>query len=380
MFPAAALFLLLVPPASAAEVGPSAVWEPLMGVSGEFRDECQVKAAPDAGACLLSFMEKAGASAQARAFSASLGGEGWVRRFAEEGRVDAAFVHYPFRANANEGLLLVNGRPESVDVSSSAWLGPLARDPRLAAVRAAHPDAALWGDDPGRPLVAPRPGGGQRFLFDFPVRTCHACAELATARVAYDFDGDGNFLIARLLTVSGPPVFAVEGTVERGKTFEAPIDSTRTFRLNPFSEGWVIEVRDGSGNDDCMPVTPPYHGVNAREIFGWHFRDADDTGPNEAGAKRVDAPGFVREFRCVTTPAEYDEAYRSLKAVLWSEPRSWKETDAAVQAHERVAASAQRGRLLIRRLELGNLGKGLRPWIESMSFRFELRPHGAGAR
>lgn len=365
---------------SAAEIGPDSVWGPLMGVSAQFRAECKMKPVPDVRACLLGFMERAGAKPPALELSRRLDGEGWAREFRELGRVDAVFVRYPFRANANEGVLLVNGTPELVDVSSAAALKPLEDDARLAALRRGHPDASLWASDPGAPDAEERPGGGRRFVFSFPVRDCHACADLAETRVAYDFNADGRFLGARLLTVASPPTFAVEGEVQRGKVFEAPIDSTRTFRLSPFSEGWVVEVRDTAGHDDCMVVTPPYHGVNAREIFGWHFRNADNTGPNEAGDKNVNAPGLIREFRCVATPADYAAAYESLSAVLWSKDRSWKATDAAVQVHERVSAGAERGRLVIARIELGNLGAGLRPWIESMTFRFELRPHGAEAR
>lgn len=36
----------------------------------------------------------------------------------------------------------------------------------------------------------------------FPVRVCHACADLAHARVGYDFDGSGRFLGAKLIGVN----------------------------------------------------------------------------------------------------------------------------------------------------------------------------------
>jgi len=354
---------------AAAEIGPDSVWQPLMGVSAQFRDECKMKPVPDVRACLRGFMERAGAKPPALELSRRLDGEGWAREFRELGRVDAVLVRYPFRANANDGVLLVNGTPELVDVASAAALKPLEDDARLAALRRGHPDAALWASDPGAPDAEERPGGGQRFVFSFPVRTCHACADLAETRVAYDFNADGLFLGTRLLTVENPPAFAVEGELSRGKAFEAPIDSTRTFRLSPFSEGWTIEVKDAAGNDYCKPVTPPYRGVNSLELFGRDFLGAD--GPR---------PDADRRFRCVEAPADEEEAFKTLGVVLWSGKASWKEIEAAQQAHERLAAAAQRGRLTLSRVVLGETGPGGRPRIESMTFRFELRPHGAEAR
>ena len=35
---------------------------------------------------------------------------------------------------------------------------------------------------------------------------------------------------------------------------------------------------------------------NPRDIEGWHFRNADNSGPNEPGDKNVNAPGEKREF------------------------------------------------------------------------------------
>ncbi|MBI4586002.1 MAG: hypothetical protein HY717_18485 [Planctomycetes bacterium] len=44
-------------------------------------------------------------------------------------------------------------------------------------------------------------------------------------------------------------------------------------------------------------MTPPFHFVpNPRSIEGWHLRNADNTGPNEAGIRNVNAPGLEREF------------------------------------------------------------------------------------
>jgi hypothetical protein len=352
--------VLLTRPALAA-VGPNAVWAPSAAAVTRLRDACVAQPVPDVRVCLLRFMAEAGAPAAALEFSRALDDEGWMTAYTPRGKVSVAEILRPFRANANAGVLLVGGDPETVDVSRHELLAALEEDSRLASIKTAHPEAAIWSADPAKPEPAERPGGGQRFLFEFPVRTCRACADLAETQVAFDFNGDGKYLGARLLTVRPSATFAVEGEVKRGKVFEAAVDAERIFRLKPFSEGWTIEVQDKGGNDYCAVVTPPYRGVNALTIFG-------------------NAPGEVRHFRCVVRREEQAEADKTLREVLWDGKATWKETDAAAQAHGRLAAGAQRGTLTITRLVLGNSGVGQRPWIESMAFRFELRPHGPAER
>lgn len=354
------LALLLATRPAAAAVGPESVWAPNARVRARLLDACVAQAVPDVRVCLLRFMAEAGAAPAALEFSRSLDEEGWMTALSSAGKVGVAEVLRPFRANANAGVLLVNGDPETVDVSSREALAPLEADPRLASIKSAHPDAAIWASDPGKPALAERPGGGQRFVFSYPVRTCHACADLAEVHAAYDFNGDGRFLGARLLVVRPPATFAIEGEVRRGKAFSARIDGLRTLRLTPFSEGWTISVEGPDGEDYCSPVTPPYRGLNALTIMG----DSAE----------------VRSFRCLARREDRAAAEKSLRAVLWPEKTTWKETEAAASEHERLAAGAERGTLAITRLELGNTGAGRRPWIESMSFRVELRPRGPEIR
>lgn len=244
-----------------------------------------------------------------------------------------------------------------VFVSSAPLLAPLLTDARLAPAAAAHPAAVLDASEVAAPERSARPGGGTRWTFLLPLREPGG-PELVAADVAADFDAADRFVGTRLLTVRPPAVFSVSGEVRRGESFEAPVDSTRTFRLAPFTEGWTIEVR-GPGGDFCRPLTPPYRGVNALEVFG-------------------NAPGELRAFRCAATEAERSVADASLKRVLWTDNVPWKQVDEAVAAHERLRALAQRGRFLVREIQLGNLGPGKRPWIERLRFRFELRPAEAG--
>jgi hypothetical protein len=68
------------------------------------------------------------------------------------------------------------------------------------------------------------------------------------------------------------------------------------FRLEPDTHGWNVVIHDEAQTQDISRLTPPLHGINPRQIYGWHFRNADNTGPNEPGEKNVNAPGKVREF------------------------------------------------------------------------------------
>lgn len=79
--------------------------------------------------------------------------------------------------------------------------------------------------------------------------------------------------------------------------FHAPVGPGWTFALEPQPFGWSVAVYDrqplGDAVDMAM-VTPPFHGpANPRDISGWHFRNAANTGPNEGD---VNAPQQLRNF------------------------------------------------------------------------------------
>ncbi len=70
------------------------------------------------------------------------------------------------------------------------------------------------------------------------------------------------------------------------------------FKLNRVEHGWEIRLFDKDpalGAVDLSQITPPLRGgvPNARQVFGWHFRNADNTGPNEGD---VNAPQHLRLF------------------------------------------------------------------------------------
>lgn len=102
---------------------------------------------------------------------------------------------------------------------------------------------------------------------------------------------------ALLAWVSGASadIVSFDGAVARGEAFVhrfAHDGAAYEFRLAPVSHGWQIWVSDPAQPDlnFVAVATPPFRGINPARIEGWHFRNADNSGPNEPGDKNVNAP------------------------------------------------------------------------------------------
>ncbi|MEK6406989.1 MAG: hypothetical protein AABN34_08510 [Acidobacteriota bacterium] len=102
-------------PARPAVIGPEAVWKKALPQRVSEKMLLCVRDDPQFD-CIATVMRQAGASRQAIAVMRLLKGEGWMFSFKEMGRVDLAEAVYPFRANTNEGVLLVDGTPQVIDV------------------------------------------------------------------------------------------------------------------------------------------------------------------------------------------------------------------------------------------------------------------------
>jgi hypothetical protein len=87
----------------------------------------------------------------------------------------------------------------------------------------------------------------------------------------------------------------VKGEVIKGKRFSTSTRGGWILKLVPVEGGWFLEITiKGRDNEDLSRLTPPWLFVpNAREIEGRHFRNEDNTGPNEGS---VNAPQELREF------------------------------------------------------------------------------------
>jgi len=159
------------------------------------------------------------------------------------------------------------------------------------------------------------------------------------------------------------------GEVSRGQAFEKEIGHNLIFRLIPWEHGWFISV-GGQANADrdfAEVVTPPYRGVNELQIAGWHFRNADNSGPNKGD---VNAPQEIREFRFVLNKEDYNKASDALERMLWPYQYSEEQIKEAEKIHGELKTA--KGVLTIKDMRLGNLEMGPRAWFEYMKFEVEL--------
>jgi inhibitor of cysteine peptidase len=185
-----------------------AVWEPGANFSETLHARCDALSFPEIGACFASLMKENGASPEALAFTGSTGNEAWLRAFRETGRVDIAYLTYPFRANENQGVLLVNGVPSPINVDNldPAAQAQLKQDLVYERLAKRYPDISLWpGDRYGMetPIAEPPAEGGVRFHVGYLLRNgCHACEEIGSAVFAFDFDAGGKFLGNKLMMVT----------------------------------------------------------------------------------------------------------------------------------------------------------------------------------
>lgn len=186
----------------------------------------------------------------------------------------------------------------------------------------------------------------------------------------------------RAAALSTPPLPVGEikfnGHTSRGQDYEKEIGGGLFFRLEPSALGWTIAIGSKTSktltqnvgyeqyNNFAAVVTPPYRGMNNIDIEGWHFRNSDNTGPNDAGPKNVNAPGDRREFEFVLSDAAYQKAFDALEKTLWPYSYSEKEVADATAAH--VGLERGHGALMIRNLKLYNLEAGKQAGIESMDF------------
>ena len=174
----------------------AAVWD------GTGLDRCRTIRV-EAGQCLLDAMRSANASPAAIAFAERIrarGDAGYVSAWRQAGPIGVATVTYPFRANTNEGTVLVPAASSPIFVD----------DYRLGAQAMARPDyQALVARAPGAMPFAPAtisgarpaPGAPVTIRARTPMATCHACAPVGSMVVDYAFTPSGRLLGTRLVAV-----------------------------------------------------------------------------------------------------------------------------------------------------------------------------------
>ncbi len=176
----------------------SAVWRPPADFRSKVLTACENRGAAF-GQCFIDQMKAAGASPDALAFTRLIRRDGYIQAFRGVAQVGIAVIFYPFRANENDGLYLVNGQPPALNIDDLQKLpsGQMESDPAYAAVKKSHPNADLWPGDRSSAdslLALTFPDGSQQFVADYRVQAgCHACTVLGQAFFSFGFDHEGNF-------------------------------------------------------------------------------------------------------------------------------------------------------------------------------------------
>jgi hypothetical protein len=195
------------PDDKSSSIGPGAIFHPEANFLKIFHTRCDSLQYPKFGECFVSVMKGSGASSQALAFSRLIDNTGYMRDFREMGKIDVAYVTYPFRANENEGFCLVNGTPLLIDVDDLKALprDDLEKDARYLKIVKKYPRADLFPGERFRtifPESSSLPGGGQHFTIIYWLKDgCRACERIGLALYAFDFDSSGKFLGRKFLKV-----------------------------------------------------------------------------------------------------------------------------------------------------------------------------------
>jgi len=206
------------PPPSTGKITAAAIWQPPQDFLSKAHSVCDKSmSAVSFPECFMNQIAVAGASSEAVAFTRMLyaqsdGQVGIMSAFQSFGKVDAAQVFYPLRANDNYGLLLVNGDPKMLDVDDLKKLDQTAmqQDSMFQAVKRKYPQMDIWpGDRSGKdpwPRVEALPDGGTELIVSYPlINGCHACQRAGVARYGWEFDASGKFLRTTYIPTPPPP-------------------------------------------------------------------------------------------------------------------------------------------------------------------------------
>ena len=85
----------------------------------------------------------------------------------------------------------------------------------------------------------------------------------------------------------------VSGEVAGQRQYSADLGHGWTFQLSPAPHGWDINVLDETGYNLALATLPIHADTNPRLLYGWHLRNAANTGPNQGD---VNAPQTERRF------------------------------------------------------------------------------------
>lgn len=157
--------------------------------------------------CYVRLFKNAGAPDDAVDFIKLTDEPGYLRKLKKVGPVDIAFVDFPFRANENHGIFLVNGAPEIINVDDLSEIAGamLEDDPGYKVLKRKYPDIALFMGDrfSDSSISAERLKTGKlKFTVAYRLTTgCRACQDAGVVSIAFYFDRKGTFMGRKLIDI-----------------------------------------------------------------------------------------------------------------------------------------------------------------------------------
>jgi len=165
------------------------------------------------------------------------------------------------------------------------------------------------------------------------------------------------------------------GEIKKGERFNHKISKDLIFELLPIEYGWIISIRNKNQIENyCGIATPPFHGINSLYIEGWHFRNTDNSGPNEAGEKNINAPQEIREFNFVLDQEGYEKTAALLNTILHSGNISSKKITEAETEFGSIKKG--NGKLEILEMKFENMKLNEKAAFAYMKFSVELNIPG----
>jgi hypothetical protein len=195
------------PPAGASQWDASAVFQYGPGVPSDTWQQGCGKSAVAIGAqepCILQVMKLANASQGAVAFYQKQ--TYFLASFRETGRVDYGQGGAPwFNMGRPTPIVFLNGSPDIIEASvpQDYKTNPLYAKVLTPVTRfeGVNFPPTPWLEYGELKSVTSEPGGGQRFVIEFPLRDCRACADVGYLPIAYNFDTQGRLIKSETLAL-----------------------------------------------------------------------------------------------------------------------------------------------------------------------------------
>lgn len=151
--------------------------------------------------CMANYMTKQGASQQAVAFARYNSIPSTIDQIKRYNNLDVVYAKMQW-ADASGGFFIITKKGFIVPTFNPININ---KEAGFIDLQKQYPQAMLWNgpDNVGWPTVQKAANGTEQVVFKYPVKNgCHACANVAYADVAYNFDNSGKYLGTQFLKLT----------------------------------------------------------------------------------------------------------------------------------------------------------------------------------